>query len=350
MLQILSRQCGVGISGEIAVVLHVRHAFNLFLASTFFAGFVVHGAVAVPAPRVPVENQMRQVPSVIGVGISSDVAQGSDPVSDDNAVCPLPDDAAINSAMSLFGGLELPEEEECSVDALSCPATDPLTEEGKKILLSIEAAFRNADEQGGSDLRFVSFQDPQPGQKKDEFNYYDIPYGPDGRPDMEVVWELLHKAYGLTYIKGKVNPALAYYMYCNFYAWGGWFNNNCKHMSAIVVAALQARGVYCGQNSVPKHVCAMFYSKPPPGLQCSGWWVIDWYGKLRPAGPGDKLTLLNGQMVPHPVWGISPKAPKLVICPGYGLVDKPKDPSQEQKPGETAQPKVPPAPGKKTRR
>lgn len=283
-----------------------------------------------------------------GLAPDTQPVDGGTPPSQDTSVCALPDDAAINSAISLFADVELPQPEACSAEALSCPATNPLTAEGKKILLALEAAFSTAQSFGGTGSTFVSFQDPQGRQKKQEFNYYDIPYK-NGRPDMDVVWELLHKAYGLPYIKGKVHPTLTYYMYCNFYSWGGWFNNNCKHMSAVVVAALQARGVYCGQNSVPAHVCAMFYAKPPAGERCSGWWVIDWYGKLRPAGPGDKLTLLNGQMVPHPVWGISPKAPKLVICPGYGLEDKPKAPP-EVKPGGSIQPKVPPAPAKKPRK
>ena len=331
-----------GISGEIAVVLRLRRAFILLLAVSAL-GVAMRSAVAVPSPVGPVDEAISQPTYASPVE-----AMPTTEPADDYSSCSLPDDASINAAMSLFGEIQLPEPEECSAETLSCPATNPLTEEGKKILLALEAAFSNAQSFGGDGTSFVTFQGPQPRQKKDEFNYYDIPYK-NGQPDMDVVWELLHKAYGLPYIKGKVNPALAYYMYCNFYAWGGWFNNNCKHMSAIVVAALQARGVYCGQNSVPQHVCAMFYSKPPPGVKCSGWWVIDWYGKLRPAGPGDKLTLLNGQMVPHPVWGISPKAPKMIICPGYGLEDKPKDPSQE-KPGGVTPPKVPPAPTKKPRR
>jgi hypothetical protein len=264
----------------------------------------------------------------------------------ENETCSLPSDATINSAMDLFGSIDLGQPEECSFEGLSCPAEDPLTPEGKKILLALEAAFSGAQTFAGGDTAFVSFQDTKPGPKKPEFNYYDIPYK-NGQPDMDVVWELLHKAYGLPYTKGKVHPTLSYYMYCNFYSWGGWFNNNCKHMSAVVVAGLQARGIYCGQNSVPKHVCAMFYAKPPPGERCGGWWVIDWYGKIRPAGPGDKLTLLNGQMVPHPVYGISPNAPKIVICPGYGLEDAPKKPADGGATTRPVQPKVPTTPSNK---
>lgn len=270
-------------------------------------------------------------------------------VVDTQSTCTPPSDAEINAAMSLFGELPLPDPQACSAEALACPATDPLTEEGKKMLMALEKAFSNAQTFSGDGHAFITWQDGEQGQAGDEFNYYDIPYK-DGKPDIDVIWEILHKAYGLPYVKGKVHPSLAYYVFCNNYAWGGWFNNNCKHMSAIVVAGMQSRGIYCGQNSVPAHVCAIFYSKPPPGATCSGWWVLDWYGQIRPAGLKDKLTLLNGQLVAHPVWGISPRAPQLTICPGYGLVDDPKDPKQQVKPGGTIQPKVPPAPGKKPRR
>jgi hypothetical protein len=333
---------GVGISGEIAVVFNVRHSFNLALVSVIAVGFVVNVAVAAPAPVGPVDEETSQSQS------RSVPVNGSGP--EETSVCPLPTDATINAAMSLLGQLEVPEFEECVAEASSCPATSPLTEEGKKILIAMEDAFSHARVGGGSDSSFVSFQDPQVGQTKDEFNYFDIPYGPDGRPDMNVIWELLHKAYGLPYIKGKVHPSLAYYINCDNYAWGGWLNNNCKHMSAIVVAGLQSRGVYCGQAAMRAHVCGEFYSKPPPGSRCSGWWIIDWYGNIRPAGPNEQLVLYNGQLVAPPVWGISPRAPKLVICPGYGLKDAPKDPTGAQKPGGAVQPKVPPAPSERQRR
>lgn len=333
--------------GEITVVLRFRHTFQSFLALAA-VGFAVQSAVAVPSPIGPLDGPYESQPEDGSNRPVNGAASSQTPAVNDYSSCTLPDDATINAAMRLFGELEMPEPEECSAETLSCPANDPLTEEGKKILLALEAAFTNAQALAGSGSSFVTFQDPQAKQKKDEFNYYDIPYK-NGKPDMDVVWELLHKAYGLPYIKGKVHPALDYYISCNHYAWGGWFNNNCKHMSAVVVAGLQARGVYCGQSSVPGHVCAAFYSKPPPGEACDGWWVLDWGGKIRRAGRGDKLTTLDGQMVPHPVWGISPRAPKLTICPGYGTVDAPKEPSPDQRPGESTQPKVPSAPTKKPR-
>lgn len=342
MLQVLSRQFSVGISGEIAVVFNVRHPFNIALASVVAGCFVFNTAVAVPSPVGPVDDETSQSqPSSLPVSWLAP---------EDTSVCPLPDDATLNAAMSFLGQLEIPEFEECVAEAASCPATSPLTDDGKKILIAMEEAFSNARVGGRSDSSFVSFQDPHVGQTKDEFNYFDIPYGPDGRPDINVIWELLHKAYGLPYIKGKVHPTLAYYINCDNYAWGGWLNNNCKHMSAVVVAGLQSRGVYCGQAAMRAHVCGEFYSKPPPRSKCSGWWIIDWYGNIREAGRNEQLVLYNGHLVAPPVWGISPRAPKLVICPGYGLEDAPKDPNGDQKPGVTVQPKDPPLPSKRPRR
>jgi hypothetical protein len=315
------------------VVLRVRNTFSVALATVAAFGFVAQTAVAVPTPVGPVEDEIIQ------------------PEPTESEVCPLPDDATINAALSLLGEFEISDGDECAIEAASCPAHSPLTEEGKKILLALEKAFNGAQAGSTSDTSFVTFQDPQAGQKKDEFNYYDIPYGPDGRPDINHIWELLHKAYGLPYVKGKIHPSLAYYVNCDNYAWGGWFNNNCKHMSAIIVAGLQSRGVYCGQAAMRNHVCGEFYAKPPPQFagKCTGWWIIDWYGKLRPV-TNEQLVLLNGHLVAPPVWGISPKAPKLTICPGYGLEDAPKDPTGGEKPGGTTPPKVPPAPTKKPRR